>query len=72
MNSAGQDLLTREAVVKELIDEHATSLFVRIVNRMFEALESVRETVTKDELLPALRYASFSSTDQMDVSQFKT
>ena len=41
---------------QELIDEHATSLFVRIVNRMFEALESVRETVTKDELLPALRY----------------
>jgi len=54
LNSAGQDLLTREAVVKELIDEHATSLFVRIVNRMFEALEAVRENVTKDELLPAL------------------
>jgi len=50
----GQDLLTREAVVKELIDEHATTLFVRVVNRLFEALETIRENVTKDELLPAL------------------
>ena len=48
----GQDLLTREAVVKELIDEHATTLFVRVVNRLFEALETIRENVTKDELLP--------------------
>jgi len=47
-------LLSHEAVVKELIDEHATTLFVRIVNRMFEALELIRENVTKDELLPAL------------------
>ena len=55
---------------QELIDEHATSLFVRIVNRMFEALESVRETVTKDELLPALRYNNINEIKN-DKSFFK-
>ena len=50
----GSDLLNHEAVVKELFDEHATSVFVRIANRMLEAIEWLRESVTKDELLPAL------------------
>ena len=48
------DRLSHEAVVKELFDEHATSVFVRIANRMLEAIEVIRENVTKDELLPAL------------------
>ena len=61
----GQDLLTREAVVKELIDEHATTLFVRVVNRLFEALETIRENVTKDELLPG-RVTIFSLKDVLD------
>ena len=61
----GQDLLTREAVVKELIDEHATTLFVRVVNRLFEALETIRENVTKDELLPG-RVTIFSLKDVLE------
>ena len=50
----GNELLNHEAVVKELFDEHATSVFVRIANRMLEIIEILRESVTKDELLPAL------------------
>ena len=49
----GNELLSHEAVVKELFDEHATSVFVRIANRMLEIIEVLRESVTKDELLPA-------------------
>ena len=50
----GGDVLSHEAIVKELFDEHATSIFVRIANRMLEAIEVIRENVTKEELLPAL------------------
>ena len=50
----GNELLNHEAIVKELFDEHATSVFVRIANRMLEVIEILRESVTKDELLPAL------------------
>ena len=54
LSAGSTDMLTHEAIVKELIDEHATSLFVRIVNKIFEAMEALRENVTKDELLPAV------------------
>ncbi len=47
-------VLSYETVISELFDEHAQSLFVRIANRMLEMLEIVRESITKDELLPAL------------------
>lgn len=36
------------------MDEHAQSLFVRIANRMIEMVEAMRDTITKDELLPAV------------------
>ncbi|XP_040568648.1 dnaJ homolog subfamily C member 16 [Lepeophtheirus salmonis] len=54
--SPGNDgiLLPYDAEIKELMDEHAVSLFVRIANRMIETIETIRENITKDELLPAL------------------
>ena len=48
------EVLPFEAEVRELFDEHAQSLFVRIANRMIEMVETLRESVTKDELLPAV------------------
>ena len=39
---------------RDLFEEHAQSLFVRSANRMIEMVETLRESVTKDELLPAV------------------
>lgn len=51
---SANEVLSHETEVRELFDEHATSLFVRIANKMIEVVEAIRENITKDELLPAI------------------
>ena len=43
-----------ETEIRELFDEHAQSAFVRIATRMLEMVETLRESITKDEILPAV------------------
>jgi len=47
------EVLTREAVLESLLDEHAVSMFAKIANRMIEISEILRDNVTMDELIPA-------------------
>jgi len=47
------EVLSREAVLENLLDEHAVSMFAKIANRMIEISEILRDNVTMDELLPA-------------------
>ena len=42
-----QQVLPYEAELKDLIDEHAQSIFVRIANKMIAFVENVREHVTR-------------------------
>lgn len=49
-----KEMLSRQTVIKELMDEHAHGLFVRVANKMLEAVEALRESISKDELLPAV------------------
>ncbi|XP_065351702.1 dnaJ homolog subfamily C member 16 isoform X2 [Cloeon dipterum] len=48
------DALSYEAIVQELIDEHAQGMVGRILNKIFVASEYLRDNVTKEQLLPAL------------------
>lgn len=50
---SANEVLTREAVVGQLVDEHATGIFVKIANKMIEISEILRDNITKDELIPA-------------------
>jgi len=50
---SANEVLNGEAVIDHLIDEHASSIFVRIANKMIEMSEILRENITKDELIPA-------------------
>ena len=47
-------VLPLETEVRELYDEHAQSMFVRVATRMLEMVETLRESITKDEILPAV------------------
>merc|ERR1719378_742080 len=47
------EVLTKEAVLETLLDEHAVSIFAKIANRMIEISEILRDNVTMDELIPA-------------------
>lgn len=48
------EALSYEAVVKDLLDEHAQGVFSRIVTRLFITADIVYESLTKDQLLPIL------------------
>ena len=51
---SSNEVLLHEAVVKELYDEHAQSIFVRIMSRIVESCENLKDTLTREELFPAL------------------
>jgi len=50
---SANEVLSGEAVIEHLVDEHASSIFVRIANKMIEISEILRDNITKDELIPA-------------------
>jgi len=50
---SANEVLNGEALLEHLMDEHASSIFVRIANRMIEFSEILRDNITKDELIPA-------------------
>lgn len=50
---SANEVLTGEAIIDQLVDEHANSIFVRIANKMIEISEILRDNITKDELIPA-------------------
>ncbi|GFG31560.1 hypothetical protein Cfor_00470 [Coptotermes formosanus] len=46
--------LSYEAVIKELIDEHAQGIMSRILTKLLQTAEFFRDNMTKDQLLPLL------------------
>ena len=50
---SSSEVLPGEAVLDNIMDEHAVSMFSRLANRMIEISEILRDNVTMDELLPA-------------------
>jgi len=50
---SANEVLSGEAVIEHLVDEHASSIFARIANKMIEMSEILRDNITKDELIPA-------------------
>jgi hypothetical protein len=48
------EILPYETEIGRLVDEHAQSLFVRFASRMIEVVEFLRESVRKDDLMPAV------------------
>jgi len=50
---SANEVLSGEAVLEQLVDEHATSVFAKIANRMIELSEILRDNITMDELIPA-------------------
>ncbi len=48
------EILTHEAVIRELLDEHAAGFFGRVMNRILETTEWLRDHLTKEEILPAI------------------
>ena len=51
---SSNEVLLHETVIKELFDEHAQSIFVRIFNRVVESCDNLRDTLTREELFPAI------------------
>lgn len=50
---SANEVLSGEAVLEQLIDEHASTVFARIASKMIEFSEILRDNITKDELIPA-------------------
>ena len=48
------EILTHEAVIQELLDEHAAGLLARVFNRIMETSEWLKDNMTKEEVLPAI------------------
>ncbi|XP_066997779.2 dnaJ homolog subfamily C member 16 [Anabrus simplex] len=48
------EALSYEAVIKELIDEHAQGIVSRIVSKLLLAADFLKDNLTKDQLLPVL------------------
>ena len=48
------EILSHEAVLQELLDEHATSLPFRIIHRILDSWDWLYDNLTKDEILPML------------------
>ena len=44
-------MLSGEATIEQLVDEHASTIFARIANRMIELSDVLRDNITKDELI---------------------
>ena len=51
---SANEVLDSEAAITKLVDEHTTPLFVKIATKIFEAVESIHENITLDEILPSL------------------
>jgi len=50
---SANEVLSGDAVLEQLVDEHATSMFARLANKMIEMSEILRDNITMDELIPA-------------------
>jgi DnaJ family protein C protein 16 len=50
---SANEVLTGEATIEQLVDEHASTIFARIASKMIELSEVLRDNITKDELIPA-------------------
>lgn len=48
------EALTYEAVVKDLLDEHAQGIFAKIVLKLLIMADIVYEGMTRDQILPAI------------------
>lgn len=48
------EVLSLEAEIPELFDEHALGLWMRIINKLRDTWEVLQDTITKDEFLPAV------------------
>ena len=48
------EILSHETVLNELLDEHAASLPMRILNKIFDSWEFLKDNMTKDEVLPTI------------------
>ena len=48
------EILSYDTVLKELLDEHAASLPIRILNKMLDSWEFLKDTLSKDEVLPVI------------------
>ncbi|XP_046993030.1 dnaJ homolog subfamily C member 16 [Schistocerca americana] len=48
------EALTYEAVIKELMDEHAQGIMMRILAKVFSAVDYLKDNITKEQLLPLL------------------
>ncbi|KAJ1527591.1 hypothetical protein ONE63_007554 [Megalurothrips usitatus] len=46
--------LSGEAIVKELIDEHAQGMVTRMVNKLLLTADFLKESIGKDQILPAI------------------
>ena len=51
---SANEVLDHETAITKLVDEHTTPLFVKIATKIFEAVESIHENITLDEILPSL------------------
>jgi len=50
---SANEVLSGDAILEQLVDEHATSMFARLANKMIEMSEILRDNITMDELIPA-------------------
>lgn len=48
------EVLTYDAVIQELVDEHAQSIFMRILMKMFLLAEFLQENLSREEALPVI------------------
>ena len=52
LSDPNETALSHEAVLQELLDEHAASLFIRMLTKITETWDFLKENLTKDEVLP--------------------
>ena len=51
---SANEILQHSATIRDLVDEHSTSVFVKIASKIFEFVEIIHENITTDEILPSL------------------
>ena len=51
---SANEVLQHSATIRDLVDEHSTSVFVKIASKIFEFVEIIHENITTDEILPSL------------------
>lgn len=49
-----KEVLSYDAVIQELVDEHAQSIFMRIFTKLFLIAEFLQETFTREEAIPVI------------------